>query len=994
MTVMSQAAKQTQTILTGMLVTMAGIAAIRGTIKLLHDFNLTMATTGGVAGATAKQFDELQGAALLLGATTKFTSNEAAQGQLFLARAGFEVREILTAMPGVLDLAQAGLLDVGRAADVASNLLRAFGLEASEMTRIADVLVATANSSNTTVEQLAQAMKFAAPLARALGEEIEDLAALIGVLGDAGVQDTMAGTGSRQLYAAFIQPTEKMKVALADLGLGLDDVNPKFNSMNDIVQKLVDRGAGVEEFAKMVPRRALTSLLIYAHNIDKVIEKSEELREAEGASFEMRMRMQDTLAGSWALLKSAVQAVILKHQSFTKSLKDSLTFWGDAVRLAAGFKIEGAEVTDRLKAAAFALKALTAGVKIFVGAKVLGALLKGFQLLKVALMSNILTAIPQILLTAASAIYVFRGHLLGLGKPLEEFGFWLQGFFKWWQTDLWPKMAKFAVGAMDWAGDAITKVWNNLFHDSKNANSGMADVSWEAARAVVAAFKWMSAITISLWDWAHSNIANGMNAMVLGWSTLRQGFSKFLDVLKETGSMQTALMSGFGRTKNVFLEDLSAIDWEDPTDKIAELVTEGAGAVLETTLGVADLKEEWQELNLVISDSTGKIRDYAEEFAKTARMKEAMEQWTIMLHVIQKITGLDLTPTITKVKALTAELEAKANTLARNEELLDAWEASLRSATKEQHRATIMSSDFNTVQKVIMLATLDGIKLDERRLKMFVNMTNALEKMKAAEEARAAAADFGTRIEKELSKLTLKRALLQDISYETRVLAMAEAEGVKLSPDLVTENAERLRSIDIQRKEIEAIEDKLDLYSSLSKEVSGAFETMIFDGGRFTDVLRDMVKEMGRLIFKMMVMKQIENFLGGNPNAADNSGGVLGAIFGLAKGGVIDGGRVTPFAGGGIVDRPTITPMANGRALMGEAGPEAILPLQRTSDGKLGVQTTGGGSGGRGNTYVTMNISTKDADSFRRSKAQVTRDMNRAINRSGDRNARTQKPGF
>ena len=107
---------------------------------------------------------------------------------------------------------------------------------------------------------------------------------------------------------------------------------------------------------------------------------------------------------------------------------------------------------------------------------------------------------------------------------------------------------------------------------------------------------------------------------------------------------------------------------------------------------------------------------------------------------------------------------------------------------------------------------------------------------------------------------------------------------------------------------------------------------------------------------------------------------LMGGMTAFEKGGVISSGRVTAFANGGIVDGPTHFPMRGGAGLMGEAGPEAIMPLTRGSDGKLGVRSSGGGA-----VHVTMNVSTPDAAGFRRSSTQIAAEMNRAIQR-GRRN--------
>ena len=122
-----------------------------------------------------------------MGRTTKFSATQAAQGQKFLAMAGFKTNQIIHSMPGMLDLAAASGMDLGRTADIASNILTGFGMEASDMTRVANVMALAFSSSNTDVEQFGYAMKYAAPQAKALGFSIEQTAAIVSKLSNAGL---------------------------------------------------------------------------------------------------------------------------------------------------------------------------------------------------------------------------------------------------------------------------------------------------------------------------------------------------------------------------------------------------------------------------------------------------------------------------------------------------------------------------------------------------------------------------------------------------------------------------------------------------------------------------------------------------------------------------------------------------------------------------------------------------------------------------------------
>src|SRR5690554_2673616 len=164
-------------------------------IREVSNFQAAMNGLAAVSGATADQMATLEQQARSLGATSQFSAQQAGEAQRFLAQAGFEVNEILGATPGILQLATAGSLDLASADDIASNVLGGMRMEVDELNRVNDVLAATAARSNTRIEQLGQALSYAAPFAAGAGVSIEELSAAIGVMSDAGIQASRAGTG-------------------------------------------------------------------------------------------------------------------------------------------------------------------------------------------------------------------------------------------------------------------------------------------------------------------------------------------------------------------------------------------------------------------------------------------------------------------------------------------------------------------------------------------------------------------------------------------------------------------------------------------------------------------------------------------------------------------------------------------------------------------------------------------------------------------------------
>lgn len=169
------------------------------------------------------------------------------------------------------------------------------------------------------------------------------------------------------------------------------------------------------------------------------------------------------------------------------------------------------------------------------------------------------------------------------------------------------------------------------------------------------------------------------------------------------------------------------------------------------------------------------------------------------------------------------------------------------------------------------------------------------------------------------------------------------------------------------------------LSGGLERGLRHAFEGLVFDGMKLSDALRGLARSISDTIFSI-AMKPVEQALAGT--LAQGIGGMVSGAMPFAEGGAFVQGRVMPFAKGGVVSQPTYFPMRGATGLMGEAGPEAIMPLRRGADGRLGVAAPG--SGGRP-INVTMNISTPDVAGFQRSQSQMAAQLGRVLAR-GDRN--------
>ena len=280
------------------------------------DFEQSMAGVAAVSGATGDSFIALSEQARELGATTRYSATEAAGGMSMLARAGWDVEEIMEGMPGLLSLAAAGAVDLAIAADIVSDVMAAFGENADQAGRYADVFASAAANANTTVEALGQAMAYAAPAAAAAGFTIEETAAALSALADAGIKSTRAGTTMDAVLRELRDKAQDGTLAFETFGVSIYDAEGNMRSFFDILGSIE---AGLEgmtqqqrdaELATVFTTRSLRGMNIFlTRGTDslKVLEGT--LSDSTGAAEKMADVMMDTLQGSLIELNSALEGV-------------------------------------------------------------------------------------------------------------------------------------------------------------------------------------------------------------------------------------------------------------------------------------------------------------------------------------------------------------------------------------------------------------------------------------------------------------------------------------------------------------------------------------------------------------------------------------------------------------------------------------------------------------------------------------------------------------
>ncbi|ONF43268.1 phage tail tape measure protein [Marinobacter lutaoensis] len=294
-------------------------ASVAAPVRIAVGFEQSIAKLGAITRASDESLQSLERTARQLGESTLFSASEAASAMTFLGMAGFKTNEIIAATPGMLSLAQAAGSDLAQTADIASNILSGFSLKAEEMGRVGDVLAATFTSSNTTLQMLGDTLKYAAPVASSAGAGIEEVAAMAGLLGNVGIQGSMAGTALRAAFLRLSAPPKAAADALAALGVEVTDLDGNLRPVPELLKELAEatEGLGSAERAEAVKQifgeeasAGLTELLKQAGSgaLDSYIA---ELRQAQGTAEAMARKMSATTHGALKRLGSALESVAI-----------------------------------------------------------------------------------------------------------------------------------------------------------------------------------------------------------------------------------------------------------------------------------------------------------------------------------------------------------------------------------------------------------------------------------------------------------------------------------------------------------------------------------------------------------------------------------------------------------------------------------------------------------------------------------------------------------
>ena len=381
---------------------------------------------------------------------------EAAEGMNFLAMAGFEVAEVMTALPHALNLAAAGNMELGRSADIVTNIMRGFNIEADRTEEVTDILTKTFTNANANLEQIGESMAFAAPVAKAFGQTIATTAAAVGMLGDAGIQGSRAGTAMRQM---LIQLSKKSK----DLGITVRKANGDFRDLSDILLDIERSGLRADvAIATVGPRAGVALAALMDRGSRALKDFSHEVSNAAGITASIAKTQLQGLAGAFVEMKSAATELAI---AFGEMVGPALERLVDNIKAAIK---RWSRLDERTKKIIITVIALVAaiGPVIFI----IGKLVAVISLL----WGPIGIAIVAIAALGAAILYI-ADNWEAIIERISDWSWWknvlidmAQFFLKWNIATLWIKATNFLLKQIGPLWDKIIakitdiKWWKNM----------------------------------------------------------------------------------------------------------------------------------------------------------------------------------------------------------------------------------------------------------------------------------------------------------------------------------------------------------------------------------------------------------------------------------------------------------------------------------------------------------------------------------------------------
>ena len=557
-------------------VTALGTAAV----KTAADFDSAMSKVAAVSGATGDDFDALREKAREMGAKTKFSASEAAEAMNYMAMAGWKTEDMLSGIEGVMNLAAASGEDLATTSDIVTDALTAFGLTAADSGHFADVLAAASSNANTNVSMMGETFKYCAPIAGSLEFSVEDTAEAIGLMANAGIKSTQAGTSLRTIMTNLSGDVKICGANIGEVTVATTNADGSMRELSDILADCRTAFSGLSESEKaaaaesLVGKNAMSGFLALMNAGEVDINKlSSAIANCDGTAEGMANTMQDNLAGQLQILKSQLEELAISFGDLLMPAIRTIVGWIQKFVDWLNSMDEGTRkviVTVALVAAAIGPVLIIVGKVISAVGTIMTIIPKLAGVIKVvqgafAALNATMLANPIVLIIAAIAALI--AAFIYLWNNCEEFRqFWI---------DLWEGIKEIAIAAWEAlkeffkvAWEAIkttaTTVWNaikdffsglwegikNIFTTVVNAISTFLTTAWNGIKnTVMTVWNAIKTFFTTIWNGIKSVITTVVNAistfLSMAWNGIKTVITTVLNAIK---SVVTTVWNGIKST--------------------------------------------------------------------------------------------------------------------------------------------------------------------------------------------------------------------------------------------------------------------------------------------------------------------------------------------------------------------------------------------------------------------------------------------------------------
>ena len=551
------------------LLPVTGVVTGLGTaaVKTAADFDSAMSRVAAVSGATGSDFDKLRDKAREMGAKTKFSATEAADAMNYMAMAGWKTEDMLSGIEGVMYLAAASGEDLATTSDIVTDALTAFGLTAGDSGHFADVLAAASSNANTNVSMMGETFKYCAPVAGALGFSVEDTAEAIGLMGNAGIKASQAGTSMRSIMTNLTGDVKLSGAAIGDVTIATTNADGSMRSLSAILADCRGAFAGMTEAEKannaeaLVGKNAMSGFLALMNAAPEDIAKvSGAVNNCKDAAKNMADTMQDNLEGQLTILKSQLQELAISFGDLlmpaVRSIVSGLQGMVDVLN-AMPDGVKRVIMIVALLAAALGPvliiigKTLSAIGTIMTWAPKLAGAISAVKGAFAALSATMLANAIAIVIAAIAALVAAFIYLWNTNEEFQQFWIRLWNEIKEVAVQVWTAVSQFLVFAWNGIRNTAVAVWNGirdffsglwagiktLFTTVVTAISTFLVGAWNGIRAtVMAVWNAISAFLGSVWNGIKSvitNVVNGIRTFLQSaWNGIRTVITTVMNAIR------------------------------------------------------------------------------------------------------------------------------------------------------------------------------------------------------------------------------------------------------------------------------------------------------------------------------------------------------------------------------------------------------------------------------------------------------------------------------